>query len=161
MPIYYLDTSAVAKLYLIDEKGTDFMLMLIEDVMPDETICISSFGVLELHAVIMRQVQSAHERDEALRNFLQDSVEIFRVLPTNEARLDHAVLVVQNHRLRAGDAVHLAAALSVAADADGEQQVFMVSSDGELLAAAEAAGIGALDPQADSAIDRLLNIRAQ
>lgn len=161
MPIsYYLDTSAVAKLYLIDEKGADFMLMLIEEAMPDEIFCISSFGVLELHAVIMRQVQSARRVDEALRNFIQDTVRIFQVLPTNEEILDKALPVVHTHKLRAGDAVHLATALSIAAVSD-YTQVFMVTSDHELLAAASSAGLGAIDPQSDEAIDGLLHIRAQ
>ena len=160
MPIYYLDTSAVAKLYLIDEIGADFMLTLVENAIRGEILCISSFGALELNAVIMRQVQSASQRDETLRKFIQDTAEIFQVLPTNDDIFDQALLVVQSHRLRAGDAVHLATALAIAADEDGEQ-VYMVTSDAELLAAAAAAGMDALDPQADNAIDILISIRTQ
>ena len=160
MPIYYLDTSAVAKLYLIDEIGADFMLTLVENAIRGEILCISSFGALELNAVIMRQVQSASQRDETLRKFIQDTAEIFQVLPTNDDIFDQALLVVQSHRLRAGDAVHLATALAIAADEDGEQ-VYMVTSDAELLAAAAAAGMDALDPQADNAIDILFSFRTQ
>ena len=65
--------------------------------------------------------------------------------------------VVENHRLRAGDAIHLAAALSIAATT--VSQVFMVSSDTELLEASDAAGISVLDPQATDAMVSLRQIR--
>ena len=161
MPIYYyLDASAVVKRYLTSEAGAEFIGILLEDAMPNEVFYISTFGVLEVNAAIRRRIRNERALDEALRKFGQDSVGILRVIPTNEVLLQQALPVVHTHSLRAGDAIHLATALSVAADANNEQ-VYMVTSDHELLAAASAAGIGAIDPQSDEAIDGLLHIRAQ
>ena len=155
-----MDTSAVVKRYITSEAGTDFMRVLLEDAVPGEIFSISYFGVLEFNAVIKRQMRSGRVTDAAIQKFEQDSSDIFRVVPSDGETLQQALPVIQAYGLRTGDAIHLATALSIAA-VSGYNQTFMVSSDGELLAAAEAAGMGALDPQADSAIDRLMNIRAQ
>ena len=160
MVIYYLDTSAVVKRYITSEAGADFMRVLLEDAVSDEIFSISYFGVLEFNAVIKRQMRSGRVTDAAMQRFEQDSLDIFRVVPSDGETLQQALPVIQVYGLRTGDAIHLATALSIATVSD-YNQTFMVSSDAELLAAAEAAGIGALDPQADSAIDRLMNIRAQ
>lgn len=159
MLIYYLDTSAVLKLYFIDEAGTEFMRILLDGATPNEGFYISSFVILEFNAAIGRRLNDTG-REETIKEFSEDVDEIFRTVQLNEYMLVQALAVLENHRLRAGDAIHLATALSVAADADNEQ-VYMVTSDHELLAAASAAGIGAIDPQSDEAIDGLLHIRAQ
>ena len=156
---YYLDASATLKLYLTNELGTDFMRILLEDAAPNELFFISTFGVLEIDAAIRRRIRDDRLMYEALRLFIQDLVRLFRVIPTSDRVLHQAMSVVENHRLRAGDAIHLATALDIAAIAD-DSRVFMVSSDSELLEASEAAGIGALDPQANDAIDSLRQIRA-
>ena len=160
MVIYYLDTSAVVKRYITSEAGADFMRVLLEDAVSDEIFSISYFGVLEFNAVIRRQMRSGRLTDAAIQKFEQDSSDIFRVVPSGGETLQQALPVIQAYGLRTGDAIHLATALSIAA-VSGYNQTFMVTSDGELLAAAEAAGMGALDPQADGAMDRLLSIRTQ
>ena len=160
MVIYYLDTSAVVKRYITSEAGADFMRVLLEDAVSDEIFSISYFGVLEFNAVIRRQMRSGRLTDAAIQKFEQDSSDIFRVVPSDGETLQQALPVIQAYGLRTGDAIHLATALSIAA-VSGYNQTFMVTSDGELLAAAEAAGMGALDPQADGAMDRLLSIRTQ
>ena len=70
------------------------------------------------------------------------------------------MFVVEDYRLRAGDAIHLASALSIAAFTDSAQ-VIMISSDAELLNASESASIGALEPQAVDAVDRLRRVRSK
>lgn len=160
MHIYYLDTSATVKRYLADEDGADFMEVLFDNSMPGETLCFSSFGILEFQAAVRRQTRAIHLIEEAMRKFDKDMSEMYTIVPLNDGIVYQALAIVESYRLRAGDAVHLATALSVAANADGEQ-VFMVSSDAELLTASESAGIGALDPQANDAMDRLLSIRTQ
>lgn len=156
---FYLDASAVLKRYITSEAGSDFMGILLEDATPIQVFCVSTFGVLEVNAAIRRRVINENLLDEALRKFGQDSVRLFRVIPTNDDILEQALSIVENHRLRAGDAIHLATALDIAAIAD-DPRVFMISSDAELLEASEAAGIGALDPQTDDAIDSLRQFRA-
>ena len=159
MPVYhYLDASAVLKRYITSEAGADFMRILLEGATPNEVFCVSTFGVLEVNAAIRRRVVSEILLDEALRKLGQDSVRLFRVIPTNDDILGQAVSIVENHHLRAGDAIHLATALSIVATV-ADSQVFMVSSDAELLEASEAAGIGAIDPQMDDAMGSLRQLR--
>ena len=157
MPIYYLDTSAVLKLYLSNESGTEFMRTLIEDATPDESFYISSFGLLEVKAAIVRRISVAGVVESALSQFSQDMADLLEIVRLNEYILYQALSATENYRLRAGDAIHLATALSLAATTT--QQVFMVSSDAELLEASEAAGIGALDPQANDVIGSLRQVR--
>lgn len=158
MPFYYLDTSAVLKRYITSEAGADFMRILLEESMADDVFCLSSFGVLEVNAAIRRRLRNEDMVNEAIRKVGQDSISLFRVIPTDDDLLRRALFVLETHRLRAGDAIHLATALSIAATTD-DSQVFMVSSDAELLEASEAAGIGALDPQADDVIGSLRQVR--
>ena len=160
MPIYYLDTSAVMKRYITSEAGADFVRILLGDAAPDEIFAISYFGVLEFNAVVRRQMRSGRLMDDAMQQFEQDSLDLFRIVPSNGDTLQQALPVIQVYGLRTGDAIHLATALSIAAASD-YAQVFMVTSDAELLAASETAGMDALDPQADNAIDILLSIRTQ
>ena len=157
MPIYYLDTSAALKLYLSNESGTEFMRTLIEDATPDESFYISSFGLLEVKAAIVRRISVAGVVESALSQFSQDMADLLEIVRLNEYILYQALSATENCRLRAGDAIHLATALSLAATTT--QQVFMVSSDAELLEASEAAGIGVLDPQANDVIGSLRQVR--
>ena len=156
--IYYLDPSAILKLYLRNESGTEFMRRLTEDATPDETFYISSFGLLEVKAAIVRRISDIGVIERALSQFSQDMANLLKIVRLNEYILYQALLATENHRLRAGDAIHLATALSVAATVD-ESQTFMVSADTELLEASEAAGMGALDPQAADALGSLHQIR--
>ena len=158
MPIYYLDASAVLKLYISNESGTEFMRTLMEGATPDESFYISSFGLLEVKAAIMRRINDAGVIERALSQFSKDMEDVLDIVRLNDYILIQALSATENHRLRAGDAIHMATALSIAATAD-ESQVVMVSSDTELLLASKSAGIGALDPQTDDALSSLHQIR--
>ena len=157
MSIYYLDTSAILKLYLTNELGAEFMRILVEGATPDESFYISSFGLLEVKSAIVRRISYAGVIERALSQLSQDMANLLKIVRLNEYILYRALSETENYRLRAGDAIHLATALSVAATTT--QQVFMVSSDAELLEASEAASIGALDPQAYDALSSLHRIR--
>lgn len=156
--IYYLDPSAILKLYLRNESGTEFMRRLIEGATPDETFYISSFGLLEVKAAIIRRISDVGVIEQALSQFSQDMANLLKIVRLSEYILYQALFATENHRLRAGDAIHLATALSIAATVDNSQ-LFMVSSDIELLEASDAAGLGALNPQVDDALGRLNEIR--
>ncbi|HOA75724.1 MAG TPA: hypothetical protein PL151_03835 [Phycisphaerae bacterium] len=60
--------------------------------------------------------------------------------------------LIQRHRLRCADAIHLASAVLLAMESG--QSVCVVASDAELLAAARAEGFATLDPQADPSVPR-------
>ena len=113
---------------------------------------------MEVKSAISRRIRGMDDREALLIAYDTDVHRIFDILPVEDSIIVEAGTVVENHRLRAADAIHLATALSIRATAS---QVFMVSSDIELLDASEAAGLGALDPQEDDAIDRLRRAREQ
>lgn len=158
MPPFYLDASAIAKLYLPGERGVDFVVQLLESQFPDDRFFTSGLSIVEVKAAISRRIDSLTDRAELLAMYDDDVHEIFEILPVSDDIIIRAGAVTEDYRLRAGDAIHLATALSIAATTD-DSQVFMVSSDTELLEAPEAAGIGAIDPQMDGSMSSLQQIR--
>ena len=158
MPPFYLDASAITKLYLPGERGVDFVVQLLESQFPDDRFFTSGLSIVEVKSAISRRIDSLTDRAELLAMYDYDVHEVFEILPVSDDIIIRAGAVTEDYRLRAGDAIHLATALSIAATVD-DSQVFMVSSDVELLEASEAAGIGALDPQVDDATGSLRQIR--
>ena len=156
MPVFYQDASAIAKLYLPDEQGADFMFELLASRSLSDILVTSALSFVEVKSAISRRISNASDKSALLEAYDKDIQDLFRLLPVRDEIIVGAGSVVERHRLRAGDAIHLATALDIAASIP---QVFMVTSDVELLEAAEAAGLGALDPQMDDAIDRLHYIR--
>ena len=156
MATFYSDASAIAKLYLQDEIGVDFVLELLGSPSSDDRLFTSSLSIVEVKAAISRRIDSADDRAVLLRLYDRDVRELLSLLPVDDDIIMGAGAVAERHRLRTGDAIHLATAMDIANDF---QQVFMVSSDIELLEASEAAGLGALNPQVDDALGRLNEIR--
>ena len=136
----------------------DFVVQLLESQFPDDRFFTSGLSIVEVKAAISRRIDSLTDRAELLAMYDDDVHEIFEILSVSDDIIIRAGAVTEDYRLRAGDAIHLASALSVAAFIDSSQ-VFLVSSDAELLEASEAAGIGALDPHADDAMGSLRQIR--
>ena len=157
MPVFYLDASAIAKLYLPDEIGADFVVQLLDSNSSNDTFVTSALSVVEVKSAITRRIDDFHYRISLLAAYDRDLREIFELITVKDDIVVGASSLVELHRLRAGDAIHLATALSIAAVADS--QVFMVSADAELLGESQAAGIGVLDPQVDDSIDGLRRIR--
>ena len=93
-----------------------------------------------------------------LARFRLDVRELFRVWPLNEQVAADAVTVAEQHKLRSADAIHLAATQQIASAASGAR-VVMVSSDRELVDAAQAAGLAALDPQASGSAAKLKEVK--
>ena len=133
MLVFYLDASAIAKLYLPDEIGSEFVAQLLDSRLSTDLFVTSALSVVEVKAAITRRIDSPYERDSMLSAYDRDLQEIFDLISVRNDLIVGAGYLVERHRLRAGDAIHLATALSVAAATT--QQVFMVSSDVELLEA--------------------------
>ncbi len=159
MPIFYLDASAIAKLYLPGEQGVVFMVDLLSSRSPDDILVTSALCFVEVKSAISRRISNLSDKSALLEAYDRDAREIFDSVDVHNEIIVEAGAVVEKHRLRAADAIHLATALSLAATA--ASQVFMVSADTELLQASEAAGIEALDPQTDEALGVLRQIRQQ
>lgn len=153
MPIYYLDASSIVKLYLRDERGTEFMDELVRWRAPGDRLVTSALSIVEVKAAISRRVRDIANRRTLIRAYDNDWREIFETSPISESIIMDAGAIAEERRLRSGDAIHLATALAVAAVAPGAPQMFMVSSDAELLTASHETQLGALDPQTNAAQD--------
>ena len=153
MPIYYLDASSIVKLYLRDERGTEFMDKLVRGRIPGERLVTSELSIVEVKAAISRRVRDPDYRHSLIDAYDNDWREIFESSPISESIIMDAGAIAEERRLRSGDAIHLATALAVAAVAPGSPRMFMVSSDTKLLTASHETRLGALDPQTDDAPD--------
>ncbi|HXP88033.1 MAG TPA: type II toxin-antitoxin system VapC family toxin [Bryobacteraceae bacterium] len=147
MAAYFLDTSALVKLY-IREVGTGKMVRLA--TRSDEPrLIILSLSRVELHAAILRRFRSGELSTEnlqtALASFNQHLSSVFVVQPVTEPLLERAVAVIDAQQLRAYDAIQLAACLTQALPDTGGFATF-VSADRKLLEAAKAEGLSTLDP---------------
>jgi uncharacterized protein len=154
MPVFYLKTSALVKRYR-SEPGTEVVEQLLNNPRPEDRFFISFVSIIELTSGILRLAKAGQLRDttatQILAQFRSDIRELYRVWPLNEEVAISAVSVVEQHKLRSLDALHLAAAQTIAGLAPGALTV-VVTSDRELLTAAEAVRLGVLDPQAPGAI---------
>lgn len=147
MALYYLDTSALVKLY-IREPGTDRMLRLAGRPAGNQ------LAVLALAQVEFRSALRRRERmGDIDRLAATDLIELFtRHLDTkfvrrsvNDVVLETASGLVDRYPLRAYDAVQLAGCLALKTTT-GDAGPTFVCSDRQLLEAAESEGLPLLDP---------------
>jgi predicted nucleic acid-binding protein len=147
--VYYLDTSALVKLY-VHEPGTEQMLRLASSA-SGHTLAVLSLARVEFRAAV-RQRERAGDvgRDvaEALIARMEHHMRtVYLVQPVTEAVIEEAAGLVDRHPLRAYDAVQLAGCLSLRTGL--REQPSLVCSDRRLLQAAEGEGLTVLDPAAD------------
>ena len=161
MPVFYLDTSALVKRYR-SEPGTEVVEQLLKNPRSEDRFFLSFLSILELTSGILRLAKAGQLRDatatQILAQFRSDVRELYKVWPLSEEVAVSAVAVVEQHKLRSADALHLAAAQTIAGLAPGVLTV-MVTSDRELLTAAEAVRLGVLDPQASGAAEKVKELR--
>lgn len=88
------------------------------------------------------------ERDDALALFLSHCATEYELIVINRSIIDRAVSLTQNHKLRAYDAVQLAAALTAndVLVAGNLSTLVFVAADNDLLSAARAEGLAADNP---------------
>ena len=148
MPIYYLDTSVIIKLY-VNEPRTEVMIRLLDEIDSDDRLYTSWFTILELTSVILRLAKGGrlgdNTADSIVAGFQHQIGETFLVWPIDESVLTEALAVVERHTLRSPDAIHLATAMSIF-QLTPELDKVLVTSDRELLAAGVESGMEVLDP---------------
>lgn len=138
--IAYFDTSAVVPLLVADEPGLGACRQawsLADAVVTSRLLYVEAAAALAKAERMDRLTRAAHDRaarglDELGRQF--DLVEIGAALVHRAARL------ARQHRLRGFDAVHCAAALSLAGPG-----TIAVGSDRNLVAAWRAEGLDVID----------------
>ena len=149
MALYYLETSALAKLY-IREQGTDQLLRLVSRTNHHR------FVVLTLSRVELRSAIRRREREgdvdtwsaqRLIDRFDQHMETMFLKQMLNDSLLDLAASLVDRYPLRAYDAVQLAGCLTLRAGSGKDAPTF-ISSDERLLQVAGAEGLPCMDPSA-------------
>lgn len=147
MPLYYLETSALVKLYVY-EAGTESLLRLTEREAGNR-LAIQSLAQVEFRAAIRRRQRGGEiansAADELIETFRRHSEGRFLVQPISDSVLDVALALVDSYPLRAYDAVQLAGYL-VLRSVSGTDEPTFVCADKNLLSAARNEGSPVLEP---------------
>lgn len=112
MASYYLDSSAVVKLY-VAEPGSQWVESLItaraDDGRPAHVVAMSKVGVVEVAAAVARRAREgfldAARQDAVLNTFLGDCERRFLILAVLDDQVRLAVALVRRRPLRGYDAV--------------------------------------------------------
>lgn len=149
MRIYFLDTSALAKLYLA-EPGAANMARIA--AAPEVQLAISALGALEFRAALRVRARRGDietgAADAALAHFASLLSRTLLVQPLTDAVFAMAADLVDRHPLRAPDALQLAACVALHLNRPALELLF-ASSDRRLMQAAASEHIPYWDPAAN------------
>jgi predicted nucleic acid-binding protein len=147
LAFYYLETSALVKLY-VRETGTERVLAL-ADRATENRLAILALTQAELRSAVRRRERNgeippavATQVLDAFRRHLEAR---FVSQMVTDFVLDIASMLIDRHALRAYDAVQLAGYMALRGSVGAGPPIF-VCSDHALLTAARLEGITALDP---------------
>jgi len=147
LALYYLETSALVKLYVY-EAGTDRLLGL------TASDAGHRFAILSLAQVEFRSAIRGRQRrgeipdkaaDELMESFRRHVEGRFLIQSFSDSLLDVASALIDSYPLRGYDAAQLAGYLMLRSISGTEEPTF-VCSDHALLAAARNEGCPVLDP---------------
>ena len=146
MALYYLETSALVKLY-VREPGTDRLLRLASRT-TDHRFAVLVLAQVEFRSAI-RKRQRLGDIEESIATrvigrFEQHLETKFMRQILNDSVLDTAKELVDRYPLRAYDAVQLAGCVALQTISGGQEPVF-VCADRQLLEAAESEGLQTMD----------------
>ena len=147
MALYYLDTSALVKLY-VREQGTERMLQLTSRTASNQ-LAVLALAQVEIWSALRRR-QRAGEigrvvADQLLASFQRHVESKFLRQAITEAILDDACRLIDRRGLTAFDAIQLAGYFALRITSGKNIPIF-VSSDQELLHAAEVEAVPVMDP---------------
>jgi uncharacterized protein len=147
LALYYLETSALVKLYVY-EPGTEQLLRLTVSE-AGHRFAILSLAQVEFRAAIRRRQRAreiaALQADELIESFRRHAEGKFLIQSFSDSVLDVALALVDGYALRGYHAVQLAGFLVLRSVSGPEQPVF-VCADQQLLSAARNEGSPTLDP---------------
>ena len=147
MALFYLDTSALVKLY-IREPGTETLLRL-TNPLHQHRFTILNIAEVEFRSAIRRRERTGDldppEVTDLIRRFEHHLENRLLRQPLNEAVLDTAKALIDSYPLRAYDALQLAGCVVLRMAARTDQPVF-VCADRSLLEAASHLQLATLDP---------------
>jgi uncharacterized protein len=147
LALYYLETSALVKLY-VKEAGTERLLRLAART-NNHRFAILALARVEMHSAIRRRQREGDidgpAAERLLRQFEQHLESRFVKQVLNDSLIDLATSLVNRHALRAYDAVQLAGCLVLKESSASDEPSF-VCADQQLLQAAENEGLTCFDP---------------
>jgi Predicted nucleic acid-binding protein, contains PIN domain len=148
--IYFLDTSALAKLYH-QEQGSE----MVEGWAADRTIrlWLSDLARVELHSVFVRKIREGELAEATLQTvlecFREDLHSRFHLVLLTEDIIEQAIAVLLDHGkrrpLRTLDALQIASAKAV-----GSSDLTFVTADRQLFTAASALFPYTINPEVES-----------
>jgi uncharacterized protein len=149
---YFFDSSALVKRY-IEEEGRDKVNSLIEE---GQRIIVSRLAYPEVLSALNRRKPSFDAADEEVTSRIEAFRDDWRglvVFDMNDDTLGQLDYVIENHKLRGADSIHLSTALWIKKTLISD--VVFVASDRELLNAAHKERFKIINPQ-DSSCCNLL-----
>jgi predicted nucleic acid-binding protein len=146
LAFYFLDTSALVKLY-VQEPGTDRLLPLVS-AQPENRFAVLAISVVELRSAIRRRQRAGDiDADAALAvlETVQSHMQTrFIRQAINDSVIDIALEMIDRYALRAYDAIQLAGCLSLCAITT--EAFTFVCSDQRLVEAARSEQLRVLNP---------------
>lgn len=146
MALYYLETSALVKLYVL-EAGTDRLLRIAKA--SENRLAVLAVSLVEARSAIRRR-ERARDLDSRTASLILDRLQQhaesrFLRQPVTEVVLDVAMEMIDRYALRAYDAIQLAGCL-VVKTAVGPEPLTFVCADQSLLEAAGSELLATIDP---------------
>jgi uncharacterized protein len=146
--LYYLETSALVKLYVY-EPGTENLLALTASA-AEHHFAILSLAQVEFRSAVRRQQRSSEipgsVADELIETFRRHSEGRFIIQPFSDTLVDVASALIDAYPLRAYDAMQLAGYILLRS-LTGRADATFVCADQNLLSAAKSEGLSVLDPR--------------
>ena len=156
MSFYYFDSSALVKRYL-PEAGTKWIEQVF-DLASGHILITSQLTLAEIAAVLGAKSRapgglSIRRRERLLGRLLEDTNDLFMLIPVHRQIIMQAVQLSQVYRLRGYDSVQLASALAarqILIEQFNESDLTLLASDQDLLDAGPKAGVQTVDPAKQS-----------
>ena len=151
MALYYLETSALVKLYVY-EPGTDRLLGLTASD-AGHRFAVLSPAQVEFRAAIRRRQRVGEipdsAADELVESFRRHAEGKFLIQSFSDTLFDVALALIDSYPLRGYDAVQLAGYLVLRSISGAEEPTF-VCADRVLISAARNEGCPVLDPSSSA-----------
>ena len=146
MTLYYADTSALAKRYII-ESGSQWVIQWIEPEAGNSTV-ISKLTFVEMRSVLARRVRerflNSTQANLLWTDFTAHVISEYMLVSVDDRVIQRAEILIVRHSLRTLDAIQLSSALE--AKLLLSNPLTFVSADNNLLTAAAAEGLATDNP---------------
>lgn len=147
MALYYLETSALVKLYVM-EPGSDRLLRLVSEP-AGHVLAVLALAAVEVRSAIRRRERAGDIHPKSAGLILDRLGQHLQVMllqqAVNDAVLDGAAEMIDRYALRAYDALQLAGCLALKVKAGTEGLTF-ACADQQLLEAARSELLPVFDP---------------